>query len=238
MSHASRSVSRRDALRAGAGVVAAATVSQPASAQDDPYDGWFDSTSNYDGTVDRSGQETVTVTVGAGEQGILFDPPAIQIDPGTTVVWEWTGEGGNHNVVEENGVFESELVGETGYTFEYTFTEDNEGEIFRYYCRPHQTLGMVGAVAVGDVVETTAAEGAEESSGGSENGSGESGGGSENGSGGDSGTPVGPLSTEGIVSVFGGVLALGLLSPLLFALVMKFVYEDDTPSQEPDHHRL
>ena len=229
MTDSSRTLGRRTVLQAGVGLAATAAVTQPASAQEDPYEGWFESTSNYEGTVDRTGEETVEVAVGAGENGLLFDPPAIQIDPGTTVAWTWTGEGGSHNVTEENDTFESETVGEEGHTFEYTFEADAEGEIFRYVCTPHEALGMVGAVAVGNVVEETiapeGADGADDA---------EAGGGSE---GDGPGSAVGPLSTEGVLAVFGGVLGAALLSPLIFALLLKFVYEDDSPTKNTNEHR-
>ena len=116
------------------------------------YGDWFSDVGNYEGTRDLRGQSEVTVSVGAGENGLLFDPPAILVDPGTTVVWEWTGAGGGHNVVEENDVFSSgEPVAEEGTTFEYTFEDAGEGDVFRYVCEPHQSVGMKGAVAVGAV---------------------------------------------------------------------------------------
>jgi cobalamin biosynthesis protein CobT len=40
----------------------------------------------------------------------------------------------------------------------------------------------------------------------------------------------------GVLPVFAGVLALGLLSPLIFAVVMKFVYADDA-TQETTEYR-
>ncbi|PSP91806.1 halocyanin domain-containing protein, partial [Halobacteriales archaeon QS_4_66_20] len=58
---------------------------------------------------------------------------------------EWTGEGGGHNVVDEDGKFESEIVSEGGHTFEYTFEESGTT---RYYCAPHKASGMKGAVVV------------------------------------------------------------------------------------------
>jgi halocyanin-like protein len=115
------------------------------------YGGWLSDVSNYDGTTeDRTGQEETTVQVGTQANGgaFGFGPPAIHVDPGTTVVWEWTGEGNQHNVVDEAGAFESDLSSEAGYTFEYTFEETG---IYKYYCAPHEALGMKGAVAVGDV---------------------------------------------------------------------------------------
>jgi hypothetical protein len=49
-----------------------------------------------------------------------------------------------------------------------------------------------------------------------------------------------PAETDGdsvgVLPVFAGILALGLLSPLLFAVVMKFVYADDA-TQETNEYR-
>jgi halocyanin-like protein len=103
---------------------------------------------NYDGLVDMTGESEVTVEVGAGDTGLAFGPAAVQVDPGTTIIWEWTGEGGSHNVIDEDGGFESELVGEAGHTFEQQF--DEEGTT-TYYCQPHKPSGMKGAIVVGSV---------------------------------------------------------------------------------------
>ncbi|AFK18843.1 halocyanin domain-containing protein [Haloferax mediterranei ATCC 33500] len=113
------------------------------------FGGWFDRTDNYDGVHDMTGKDTVSVTVGAEGNGggyLAFTPAAVKVSPDTTVVWEWTGNGGTHNVVErENGLFESEITSTEGHTFEYTFEETGE---YRYVCVPHEQLGMVGAVVV------------------------------------------------------------------------------------------
>ena len=54
----------------------------------------------YDRTIeDLTGEAEVTVAVGAEDRGDAFDPVAFRIATETTVVWEWTGEGGGHNVV-------------------------------------------------------------------------------------------------------------------------------------------
>lgn len=111
------------------------------------YDDWFDNVPNFERTVDERGQDQVEVAVGTGDDGFQFSPPAVHVDAGTTVIWEWTGEGGNHDVVHTDGAFESELTADEGHTFEHTFDEDG---IYRYYCTPHQELGMKGAIAVGD----------------------------------------------------------------------------------------
>ncbi len=203
---------RRTILRGSLGLAGAAAVGMPASAQTDPYDGWLDDVDNYDGTVEYAGEDTVEVLVGTGDQGVLFDPPAIQIDPGTTVVWKWTGEGGEHNVVEEDSAFESDRTAEEGHTFEHTFEEDDDGEVFRYVCTPHEALGMFGAVAVGDVVdETIPADGENAET-----------------------TDDEPGTSDNLLFVLGGVLGAALLSPVVFALFMKYVYEDDT-DQTAEH---
>jgi halocyanin-like protein len=112
------------------------------------YGEWFRNTGNFEETVDRTGQEEVMVTVGArGNNGpFAFDPPAVRVDPGTTIVWKWSGEGGSHNVVAEDGSFESDLIGDAGHTFEHTFDSDG---VYEYACTPHSQMGMRGVIVVG-----------------------------------------------------------------------------------------
>jgi halocyanin-like protein len=112
----------------------------------DLYGGWFGGANGYDGTVDRTGRGTADVTVGA-DGGLAFVPAAVRVDAGTTVRWEWTGRGGQHNVVSAGGAFDyrSDLTDSPGFTFEWTF--DGPG-VSKYYCEPHRQLGMVGAVHV------------------------------------------------------------------------------------------
>lgn len=110
-------------------------------------DSYLSETTNYDGIEDVTGQSELTVDVGveANDGPFGFGPAAIRIDAGTTVVWEWTGEGGDHNVVHEDGEFESELTDEEGFTFEYQFDEAGTS---LYKCEPHASVGMKGAVIV------------------------------------------------------------------------------------------
>ena len=59
---------------------------------------------NYGGSLeDMTGESEVTVDVGVGSNGYAFDPAAVRISSGTTVTWEWTGEGGAHNVASVEG---------------------------------------------------------------------------------------------------------------------------------------
>jgi serine/threonine-protein kinase len=111
----------------------------------------LDGANGYDSSIeDRTGQDEVTVEVGAGN-GLSFAPAAVRVDAGTTVVWEWTGQASPHNVASTDDSatdFESELYSEAGQTFEQTF---DQAGIQLYVCEPHQAQGMKGAV---DVVES------------------------------------------------------------------------------------
>ena len=111
------------------------------------------STVGQDGNfTDMTGQDEAVVEVGAGPSGFKFDPADIRIDPGTTVVWTWTGRGSQHNVVESDGeeilddpAFESELTAEEGFEFTYTFDEPGT---YDYVCSVHLAQDMVGSVEV------------------------------------------------------------------------------------------
>jgi halocyanin-like protein len=212
---------RRRLLRAGAGAVGAGLVgvgaTGTATAQSSPFDGWLDDADNYEGVVDQTGSGEVTVDVGVEANGgaFGFGPAAVQVDPGTTVVWEWTGEGAQHNVVaEEGGDFGSELSADAGFTFEQTFEEEG---VIKYFCQPHLALGMKGVVVVG-----SAPEGAEVISGG-DGGGGDGGGGDGGGGGGGNGSG-GSGSGDGsgltMSLVVGGSLVAAFLSPIVFGLVL------------------
>jgi halocyanin-like protein len=117
------------------------------------FGGWLVDADNYDGTtIDERGADSVTIEVGASANGGAFGfaPPAVWVDPGTEVVWEWTGDGGEHNVVAESGAdFRSgDPTSDAGTTFSQTV---EDAGIVAYYCNPHRGMGMKGAVAVGDV---------------------------------------------------------------------------------------
>lgn len=104
----------------------------------------------YDGNIeDMTGEGEITIDVGA-DDGLAFDPPAVRVDTGTTVVWEWTGQGGNHNVEPDGDTDfddfgDPDFVDEAGHTVEDTF--DEEG-VALYVCGPHRGQGMFGAVIV------------------------------------------------------------------------------------------
>ena len=105
---------------------------------------WLADTGNYDSVEDRTGTNSVTVEVGAeGNNGAnAFAPAAIRISPGTIVTWKWIN--GYHNVVATDDQFRSGEP-EQNVTFEHTF--ETVGTV-NYYCEPHRSMGMKGAVIV------------------------------------------------------------------------------------------
>ena len=179
-------VSRRGFLQAAAGGTAVAAASGTAAAQEGnetsgnessggggggaptgPPDlgGYLDDANNYDGSVvDATGQSEVTVEVGVGDTGLAFGPAAVHVDNGATVKFEWTGEGGAHNVVAEDESFNSGApTASAGVNFEHTFSSDG---VFNYYCNPHKASGMLGSIVVGTDYPTKAAAGGEGGGGG------------------------------------------------------------------------
>ncbi|ESP87053.1 halocyanin domain-containing protein [Candidatus Halobonum tyrrellensis G22] len=125
---------------------------------------WFSNTDGVSGVVDERGSSEVTVDVGASGNGgsYAFAPAVVRVDPGTTVTWEWTGDGGSHNVVAENGAFESDLHDGAGAT--YSYTPDEPG-VVRYACVPHKPMGMKGALVVGDASVSLGTEAETETAG-------------------------------------------------------------------------
>jgi halocyanin-like protein len=113
-----------------------------------PFGGWLAETEGFDGLVDRTGEDVVVVGVGAAGNGgrFGFGPPAVRVDPGTTVVWEWLVDGVAHDVRERTGAFESEDIDQVGERYAVTF----EGErVWKYECTDHSERGMRGVVVVG-----------------------------------------------------------------------------------------
>lgn len=135
------------------------------------------------GVVDRTGRSRVEVVVGAMTAvdfppepdvpalPVAFAPQAVEVSPGTTVVWTWPTHPAPvppipHDVVSlDVGLFDSGVRLPGGPNFEYTF--DDVGN-YLYYCTPHgapfpvhphgapedvtvyNEFGMRGAVLVSD----------------------------------------------------------------------------------------
>lgn len=92
-----------------------------------PYGGWLDDVGNFEKVRDMTDQERVEVLVGAGGNGgnFAFSPPAIEIERGTTVVWQWAENAKALSLATKDGSFWTDFGAREGEIFEWTFT-DNE----------------------------------------------------------------------------------------------------------------
>jgi halocyanin-like protein len=122
-------------------------------ARQNDYDGWFSGDAeggpspNYDGPTDKTGQDSVTVTVGP-EGNLVYGPPAVTVSAGTTVSFEWASN--NHNIVVDSQPDGASWQGHEsleneGFSVEHTFEETG---VYKFYCDPHLTSGMKGVVEV------------------------------------------------------------------------------------------
>jgi len=173
------------------------------------FGGFLDAVGNYSGSVvDKTGQDTVTVEVGVEANGGAygFGPAAVHVDNGATVKWEWTGNGGGHNVVSANdGPLDSgSAVSSSGVNYEHTFESDG---IYNYVCVPHESLGMKGSVVVGTDYPT-------KSTGGGGGGG-------------------GPLGVPGSAKMLGVATSVVMVATLGMAYVfMRYGGDYDVPGEE------
>lgn len=138
---------RRRVLTLGVALSVAGCLGDDAPPTDPEPGDWFAGVPHYDGFVDRTDAEAVTVAVGAGEHGFRFDPPAISVAVGTAVTFEWVDDTNAHNVEAADGDWQNPagLVAEVDHTYSRTFDEPGT---HNYKCWPHAGQGMKGAVFV------------------------------------------------------------------------------------------
>ncbi|WP_435318223.1 plastocyanin/azurin family copper-binding protein [Haloarchaeobius sp. TZWSO28] len=90
---------------------------------------------------------TEVVAVGpAGE--FVFTPERLTVSPGATVRFEWDSPG--HTVSPTSQPERADWAGvddtkDAGYVHEHTF---EVAGTYEYLCKPHQSLGMAGAIVV------------------------------------------------------------------------------------------
>ena len=132
-----------------------ATDTQPPSTTPvQSVDSWLADANGYDGTPKRFGAG-VQPTISVGEpvdSGIAFAPAVIHVRPMTNVRWDWTGHGGEHNVVAVDGTFGSgNANGQAGTGYHYIFEETG---VYPFFSAPRREDGMKGAVIVEEVPST------------------------------------------------------------------------------------
>ncbi|WP_435146876.1 halocyanin domain-containing protein [Halobaculum sp. P14] len=124
------------------------------AATDTPLEDWLADANGYDGTPRRYGPGSrPRIAVGEPlDDGLAFAPPVIEVPPETVVHWDWTGHGGQHNVVALDGTFDSGRTNaQPGTGYHYYFDEPGE---HRYVSEPHRSDGMKGAVLVREPPKT------------------------------------------------------------------------------------
>ena len=120
------------------------------------------------GGDDSSGEEWQSTDTVEMTDELVYAPKRIEVEAGTTVTWENTGNIGHTVTAYDDGIpddaayfasggydsqdaavdgYESEQGGniESGETWEYTFETTGT---YEYYCIPHEMNGMIGHVKV------------------------------------------------------------------------------------------
>ncbi|WP_226007166.1 plastocyanin/azurin family copper-binding protein [Natrinema salinisoli] len=97
-------------------------------------------------------EQAPSQVVEVAPDGFQFDPESFEIDAGETVHWIWMDSGHNLRVrAKPEGSDWKGTPGtasdtyDEGYEHGHTFEEPGE---YRYYCAPHQTLGLEGSFTV------------------------------------------------------------------------------------------
>ena len=103
-----------------------------------------------------AGTEPADYIVEVGTFGNYFSPADLQIEAGETV--QWVNMAGFHNVDGSTDTYpnnpDSFYSGSpSNDAWTYSFTFEVEG-FYDYDCSPHASMGMVGTIMVGDVIET------------------------------------------------------------------------------------
>lgn len=109
--------------------------------------------------VAGAGTSQTSIRMITDNKGSYFDPKGILIEAGTTVRFE--NASGSHattayhpenddkplRIPEEATAWDSGIYTDPGETYEHTFDEVG---VYDYYCPPHEMLGMVGRIIVGE----------------------------------------------------------------------------------------
>lgn len=102
--------------------------------------------------IDLTNERSVTIAVGAGSEGLQYDPVAFRIEKQTTISWVWTGKGGAHDVTATEDSFRAldsdEPVAQAGEEWDYAVSGDAVHKEFKYFCSNHRDEGMKGGFEV------------------------------------------------------------------------------------------
>ncbi|WP_206425148.1 plastocyanin/azurin family copper-binding protein [Halobellus captivus] len=141
----------------GGGADSTSTSTEEGSHTEDGGESGHNDEGGHDEAVGAP-SDSVDVSMITEDGGYHFEPHVVRVNVGGTVTW--TNESGSHSttayhpdndqpqlVPDGAASWDSGLRSEEGATFEHTF--ETEG-VYHYYCTPHESLGMLGSVIVGD----------------------------------------------------------------------------------------
>lgn len=79
---------------------------------------------------------------------LRFVPDSVRISPGTTV--RWTNVGNAFHTITPREAEQAGVWERTGMTADQRFTHtfDTAGQVYDYFCEPHEGQGMLGKIVV------------------------------------------------------------------------------------------
>lgn len=110
----------------------------------------------YSGAASAAEYEVKMLNKGSDGTAMVFEPRVLHIQPGDTVKFVPTDRG--HNVESfKGGIPEGAEAFKSSIGQEFSVTFDQEG-VYAYKCSPHVSMGMLGAVVVGEATNLEAVE--------------------------------------------------------------------------------
>lgn len=95
-------------------------------------------------TAQKTSSASYVKTVEVDVLDNFFSSSSVEVQVGDTV--RWMNKGFNaHNVIATGGAFDSGAESSASWTYEFTPTTAGT---YEYFCAPHQSQGMTGAVVV------------------------------------------------------------------------------------------
>jgi halocyanin-like protein len=135
------------------GMRGAVIVEEPQTLSGYPkVDEWLEDYQYSGRLTDARGGVPITIQVGSDspDGNFGFRPIAPLVDPGTEITFEWTGRGGNHQIVWEDTPVDLESSQSTSSArATYSVTLDTPG-VYLYRCGDHRIFGGHGAIVVAD----------------------------------------------------------------------------------------
>lgn len=154
-------VSRRHLIHLGAGIALtgiSGCIGSPFSDGHDHSHGDGENNSGHGGAIGEPVDNAEVTMITTSDDEYHFSPHVVRVVPGGTVTFKL--ESGTHSTTayaSKNGkprripdgatAWDSGTMSKQGSTFEHTF--ETEG-VYDYYCIPHESVGMIGSIVVGD----------------------------------------------------------------------------------------